>query len=281
MPSRSIRIHSRGGGEFDCYLATPTIHGPVPAIVLASAVHGVDEDIRVIADEFAAQGFLATAPDLFWRSIPGPLSRNDPRAARRAQPRLQKIGAGEDDMADTLAYLGALPNFNGRAVAMGLCYGGPLRRTRAEAPRLCRGHLLPWNPDAGLRPRTQWRGRARLHNLGRSRPSGASRDLECLSGISRARQERGSAHRSGRSSRIHDAWKPECISSTNARLFYGAVVGHPQRSARRLSARAVMIVVGAKAVGDRASRCDHPLPCRSQEQRTKDQGCRVLANRKP
>jgi carboxymethylenebutenolidase len=74
MPSKTISIRSRNGGEFDCYLVTPETDDPLPAIVLASAVHGVDADIRAIADEFAAHGFIAAAPDLFWRSIPGPLS---------------------------------------------------------------------------------------------------------------------------------------------------------------------------------------------------------------
>ncbi len=125
MSGTTISIRSRDGGKFHCYLVTPKTDNPVPAVVLASAVHGVDADIRAIADEFAARGFIVAAPDLFWRSIPGPLARYDDRAAQRSQPRLEKIKVGERDMADTLAYLGTLPKFNGRAVAMGLCYGGP------------------------------------------------------------------------------------------------------------------------------------------------------------
>jgi carboxymethylenebutenolidase len=125
MPADTISLRSRDGGQFDCYLVTPETDDPVPAIVLASAIHGVDVDIRAIADEFALQGFIAAAPDLFSRSIPGPLFHDDGRAAQRSQPRLEKIKVGESDMADALAYLGTLPKFNGRAVAMGLCYGGP------------------------------------------------------------------------------------------------------------------------------------------------------------
>lgn len=125
MPATVTNIRSRDGGEFDCYLVTPETDDPVPAIVLASAIHGVDADIRAIADELAAHGFIVAAPDLFWRSIPGPLSPGDERAAQRSQPRLEHIKIGEADMADTLAYLGALPKFNGRAAAMGFCYGGP------------------------------------------------------------------------------------------------------------------------------------------------------------
>src|SRR5215467_10001801 len=96
MPGTAIKIRSRDGGEFDCYLATP-----------------------------AAHGYLAAAPDLFWRSLPGPLPGSDERARERSQPRLEKIKAGEVDMADTLAHLRTLPQFNGAAAVMGFCYGGP------------------------------------------------------------------------------------------------------------------------------------------------------------
>ena len=125
MTGRNIRVRASGGGEFDCYLAVPEAGAKVPAVVLACAIHGVDCDIRAIADEFAAHGYLAAAPDLFWRSVPGPLQRDDPRAAPRGQPRLEKIRANESDMADTLAEVRRHPRSNGRAVAMGFCYGGP------------------------------------------------------------------------------------------------------------------------------------------------------------
>jgi carboxymethylenebutenolidase len=125
MLRKDIKVRSSAGGEFDCYLVTPDAKGRVPAIVLASAVHGVDKDIRAIADEFALHGYIAAAPDLFWRSIPGPLARDDDRTKQRSQPRLEKIKAGEADMADTLTELRKQPQFNGRAAAMGFCYGGP------------------------------------------------------------------------------------------------------------------------------------------------------------
>ena len=125
MQGKDIKIQSSGGGEFDCYLALPEGSAKVPAVVLASAIHGVDADLRAIADEFAAHGFIAAAPDLFWRSVPGPLERGDPRSTPRGQPRLPKIKAGEADMADTLVVIRKLPQSNGRAASMGFCYGGP------------------------------------------------------------------------------------------------------------------------------------------------------------
>ena len=125
MPGKSIKIASRAGGAFDCYLSLPTADGKVPAIVLASAVHGVDQDICDLADEFASHGYIAAAPDLFWRTVPGPLSREDKRSRERSQPRLEKIKTGEADLADTLGEIRKLAHFNGRAAVIGFCYGGP------------------------------------------------------------------------------------------------------------------------------------------------------------
>lgn len=125
MPGKDIKVRASEGGEFDCYLALPAGERKVPAMVLASAVHGVNKDLRDIADEFASHGYICAAPDLFWRTVPGALGRDDPRLRDRSQPRLQVIRTGEADLADTLAEVRKLPNFNGKAATMGFCYGGP------------------------------------------------------------------------------------------------------------------------------------------------------------
>ena len=125
MASKNMKIRATGGGEFDCYLSLPAGAGKVPAVVLASAIYGVDADVKGIADEFAAHGYIAAAPDLFSRSVPGALERGDPRSTPRGQPRLEKIKANEADMADTLAMVRALSQSNGRAASRGFCYGGP------------------------------------------------------------------------------------------------------------------------------------------------------------
>ena len=138
------RIQSSGGGEFDCYVVTPDGADKTPAVVLASAVHGVDADVRAIADVFASHGYIAAAPDLFWRSMPGPLPRGDERSAARSQPRAERIAAGEADMSDALAAVRTLAPFNGLAAAMGFCYGGPCailgpRRLGYDAGISCHG----------------------------------------------------------------------------------------------------------------------------------------------
>jgi carboxymethylenebutenolidase len=147
MLKQDIKIRSSEGPQFDCYLATPEGGPKVPAIVLASAIHGVDQDLRGIADEFAARGYIAAAPDLFWRTVPGPLARDDQRAAPRGQPRLDRIRTGERDLADVLPVLRREPLFNGRAAVIGFCYGGPYailgpKRLGYDAGISCHGTQL-------------------------------------------------------------------------------------------------------------------------------------------
>src|SRR5829696_5697445 len=147
MSGTTIKIRATEGGEFDCYLATPAGGDMAPAVVLACAIHGVDADIRQIADEFAAAGFIAAAPDLFWRTVPGPLGHDDRRAQERSQPRREKIETNERDLVDTLTYLRTLPQCNGRAATMGFCYGGPFailgpKRLGYEAGISCHGTQL-------------------------------------------------------------------------------------------------------------------------------------------
>ena len=125
MARKEIKIDSKDGSEFDCYVSMPDRKNKVPAIVIACAVYGVDLDVRKIADEFAANGYIAYAPDLFWRTLPGPLLRGDARTQERSQPRLEKIKAGEQDMLDVAAEIRKLPQSNGRIATIGLCYGGP------------------------------------------------------------------------------------------------------------------------------------------------------------
>ncbi len=147
MPSKSVKIRATEGGEFDCYLVTPAGDDPAPAVMLACSIDGVDADLSQIADEFGAAGYFAAAPDLFWRTVPGPLPSGDPRTHERSQPRLDKLKTNERDMVDTLAQLRTLPRFNGRAATMGFCYGGPFavlgpKRLGFDAGISCHGSQM-------------------------------------------------------------------------------------------------------------------------------------------
>src|SRR5260370_37794040 len=57
-------------GTFRAYISRPA-KVPAPAVVVLQELFGVNAAIRATCDELAAQGFIAIAPDLFWRPEPG------------------------------------------------------------------------------------------------------------------------------------------------------------------------------------------------------------------
>ena len=62
-------------GDFTAYVATPAAGPkaaiPKAAIIVIQEIFGVNEGIRQKCDQWANAGYLAVAPDLFWRIKPG------------------------------------------------------------------------------------------------------------------------------------------------------------------------------------------------------------------
>ncbi|MEY2928313.1 MAG: hypothetical protein RL367_2790 [Pseudomonadota bacterium] len=57
-------------GDFNAYIATPA-GPPKAAIIVIQEIFGVNPGIRQKCDTWAKAGYLAVAPDLFWRIKPG------------------------------------------------------------------------------------------------------------------------------------------------------------------------------------------------------------------
>ena len=60
-----------GNGAFDAYLAEPAGGRASAAVVVIQEIFGVNAGIRRKCDQLAEAGYLAIAPDLFWRLEPG------------------------------------------------------------------------------------------------------------------------------------------------------------------------------------------------------------------
>src|SRR5437867_3788656 len=56
-------------GTFQAYLALPYT-GKGPGIILIQEIFGVNQHIRELADQYAADGYVILAPDIFWRTEP-------------------------------------------------------------------------------------------------------------------------------------------------------------------------------------------------------------------
>ena len=118
-------IKAFDGGEFDSYLALPA-SGYGPGIVVLQEIFGVNAYIRSVADWYAAHGFVALCPDLFWRLERGvELSENDRNKAFELYQQLDEAKAVEDSAA-AMNFLRQHPACSGRVGAVGFCLGGNL-----------------------------------------------------------------------------------------------------------------------------------------------------------
>jgi carboxymethylenebutenolidase len=118
-------IKSFDGGEFDAYLALPA-SGYGPGIVVLQEIFGVTGEMRGVAEWYAAHGFVALCPDLFWRMERGvELTSNEWDKAFDFYKRLDEAKAVEDSAA-ALEFLRKHSACSGRAGAVGFCLGGNL-----------------------------------------------------------------------------------------------------------------------------------------------------------
>src|ERR1700738_4937049 len=124
MMKDHITIEGRDG-VFGAYIARPkTVLAP--AVIVLQELFGVNADIRKTCDELAEQGFLAVAPDLFWRQEPGVdlnvTSEADWQHGLRLYGAYDR-GAGAKDVNDTVDAVRNLPECNGRVAVLGYCLG--------------------------------------------------------------------------------------------------------------------------------------------------------------
>jgi carboxymethylenebutenolidase len=128
-------------GQFNCHVAWPEPSGLRPVIIVLQEIFGVNEGIRSIADAYAEKGYIAVAPDLFWRQAPGlSLSEDNEGDWERAFALYSAydFDAGIRDIAAVVAAARRLPGANGKVGVTGYCLGGLLTylsaaRTDADA----------------------------------------------------------------------------------------------------------------------------------------------------
>lgn len=140
MGGQDVRIKI-GDASFGAYLATPA-SGRGPGVVVIQEIFGVNAVMREVADEFAARGYFALCPDLFWRLEPGVQLTDKTKAEwDRAFDLMGRFDpdAGVKDIQRTIDHLRqSVPGCTGKVGAVGYCLGGLLAyltatRTDADA----------------------------------------------------------------------------------------------------------------------------------------------------
>ncbi len=103
------------------YLARPIGSGPYPGVIVIHEVFGLVEHTKEIARKFAAHGYIALAPDLYYREGPG-----EPEKVSAA---VRQSGGVADsrvigDLEGAITALRSLATCNGKIGCIGYCSGG-------------------------------------------------------------------------------------------------------------------------------------------------------------
>lgn len=112
-------------GLMDIYVASPEIKSKFPVIIVLQEAFGVNSHIRSVCDRLASEGFLAAAPDLFWREgrrIEVPYAER-----KNIMPLLGKMTNQNiiQDVRRTINFLDELPTADTNIVhSLGFCVGG-------------------------------------------------------------------------------------------------------------------------------------------------------------
>ncbi|NYI88789.1 carboxymethylenebutenolidase [Amycolatopsis endophytica] len=158
MRAGTVTITGHGGDEIEAYLATPLDAAPRGGVVVIHHMPGYDAATKEIVRRFAANGYHAICPNLYWREAPG-ADPDDAAATARAQggvPDDRLVG----DVEGASAYVKGLDGANGRIGVIGYCSGG--RQTfltacsiQIDAAVDCYGAFVVNDPPpqmAGMKP---------------------------------------------------------------------------------------------------------------------------------
>jgi carboxymethylenebutenolidase len=121
-----IELHVAGSGPMGAYVAQPAGTGPHPGLMVFQEAYGVNSHIRNVTDRFAAQGFVAVAPELFHRTAP-PGFEGNYGDFPAVMPHAQAVtpDAAESDVRAAYEWLRSNPRVNSdRISCVGFCMGG-------------------------------------------------------------------------------------------------------------------------------------------------------------
>lgn len=113
-----------GSGNFNVYRAAPD-GTPKGAVIVIQEIFGINAGIRARVDRWASEGYLAYAPDLFWRDTPG--LDLDPDIAEQFQAALAHMAnfdkdKGIEDIEAVIRH--ARAESGGKVGVVGYCLGG-------------------------------------------------------------------------------------------------------------------------------------------------------------
>ncbi len=142
-------------GSYDAFCAYPTSPEPTPTttgiVIVLQEIFGVNANIKSLCQWVADAGYIALAPDMFWRITPNvDLDANEPDEREKAFALMGQfdLDLGIADIDCAIRFARTLSGGNGKVATLGFCLGGRLAyvaacRTKAEAHISYYGVAIP------------------------------------------------------------------------------------------------------------------------------------------
>jgi carboxymethylenebutenolidase len=129
-----VTVSAGGGDEVRAWIVYPERPDPAPVVVVIHEIFGLSDWIRGVADQLAAEGFIAIAPDLLSGKGPGGGGTEsvDQQGATALIRTLDRAEVNRRLQA-TAEYAIALPASTDRVASIGFCWGGTTSFTLATA----------------------------------------------------------------------------------------------------------------------------------------------------
>lgn len=99
--------------------------GRGPVVVLITPIFGVTAGMKEFAHRMAGEGFVVLAPDMFWRTAPGPLGyEGADRDLAQKRYKAFDVGQGMEDLRHIIGWAREWPLASGGIGVVGVCFGG-------------------------------------------------------------------------------------------------------------------------------------------------------------
>ncbi|MGH8065274.1 MAG: dienelactone hydrolase family protein [Candidatus Entotheonellia bacterium] len=125
ISTTTIRLRT-GDGEMKCHQAHPRGQGKFPAVIVIMEAFGLNDHIKDVTERVAAEGYVAIAPDLYYRESPNVVGYDQLQEAIGLMQRLDDDKV-VSDLRSVITHLKAQNFVNGDRIGMtGFCMGGTI-----------------------------------------------------------------------------------------------------------------------------------------------------------
>ena len=115
-----------GERNVNCFVTYPEVSGKSTVVIVIHENMGLNDWARSFADQVAAAGYIAIAPDLLSDFAPGKSRTTDFSSSDEARNAIYELKPEQvkNDLNAVADYAAGIPAGNGKTVAIGFCWGG-------------------------------------------------------------------------------------------------------------------------------------------------------------